>query len=226
MRFCLVVGLAVVMAGPVLAQEQGQRRGRGGRGGFGGGMFGPGMLLNQKSVHEELKMTEEQVNKAKSAIEEINKKRAADFQGLRGNDPENQEKRQALMKEIREETDKALAGILNEDQRKRLKQIELQFQGARAFGTPDVQKALNLTDDQKEKIKTINDDARQEMQSIFQGGGDPQENRKKMQALQKETTEKIVALLDEGQKKTWKEMTGAHFEGKIEFQQRGRRGQQ
>ena len=59
---------------------------------------------------------------------------------------------------------------------------------------------------------------RQEMQSIFSGGGDPQENRKKMQTLQKETMEKVSAVLTDDQKKTWKEMTGEPFEVKFEFQ--------
>ncbi|HMC90517.1 MAG TPA: hypothetical protein VKI17_13265, partial [Gemmataceae bacterium] len=48
----------------------------------------------------------------------------------------------------------------------------------------------------------------------FQPGGDQAEARKKMAAVQKETMEKITAVLTDDQKKTWKEMTGEPFEYK------------
>ena len=118
--------------------------------------------------------------------------------------------------------------MLQPEQSKRLKQISLQMRGSQAFNEEEVQKTLNLTDDQKDKIKTINEDAGKEMQEIRQGAqGNFQEMGKKMAALGKETMDKVSSLLTDEQKKSWKEMTGDPFEFKFEAPPggfRGRRG--
>jgi Spy/CpxP family protein refolding chaperone len=222
-RNVLVLGVALLMAAPVWAQ---QRQGRGGRGGFGfgPGMGGPGFLLRNKSVQEELKLSEDQVKKITTTMEEINKKHQEErdeLQNLEGE--ERAEKGRALFQKINDETTKGLAGILTPDQEKRLKQIQLQVRGAQAFTEAEVQKTLNLTDEQKDKIKTIGEDARKQMGEIFQPGGDPQEGRKKMTALRKETMDNIMATLNDQQKASWKEMTGAPFEMKMEGPPGGRR---
>jgi len=208
------MGLIVCLGGLAQSQQKGKGRGFG----FGGG--GPAQLLNNKSVQTELKMTDEQITKAKDLAKEINDKHKDDFAAARAIEDreERGQKMQALNKTVTEEVMKGLPDVLNPDQVKRFKQITVQTQGVRAFSDETVQKELKLTDDQKDKIKTINDDMRQEMQSVFSGGGDPQENRKKMQTLQKETMEKVSAVLTDDQKKTWKEMTGEPFEVKFEFQ--------
>ncbi|HEV3119062.1 MAG TPA: hypothetical protein VGY58_18555 [Gemmataceae bacterium] len=209
-----MLGLTALLASPAMAQ-----RGRGGRGGMGG----PAGLVNNKGVQKELKLTDEQVKKAEDALKTIREKHQEEFAGIRDLPQEERgEKFQALNKTVGEEQMKALSDILSADQIKRLKQISLQTRGAQAFNDAEVQKELKLTDDQKDKIKTINDDARQEMGSIFQGGGDFQENQKKIAALRKETMEKVSGVLTDDQKKAWKDMTGDPFEVKFEFGQGGR----
>ena len=90
----------------------------------------------------------------------------------------------------------------------------MQQQGAFAFADPEVQKTLKITDEQKEKIKAINEDAQKARQEARPaGGGRPSpEAQKKLADLQKETKEKIDAVLTTEQKKAWKEMTGEPFE--------------
>jgi hypothetical protein len=125
---------------------------------------------------------------------------------------------QKLTATINEETLKAVSEILKPEQVKRLKQIELQQAGARAYSRPDVVKALSLKDDQIEKIKTINDDSQKAMRELRPAGGaggkpakpDPAVTEK-IAALRKETGEKIQAVLTDDQKKTWKDMTGEAF---------------
>ncbi len=222
-----VTGIMLLLTVPLGAQEQrqGRGRGRGGPGGFGG----PGLITN-KSVQQELGMTEDQVKQADDAVKKVREAHRGDFDKLQG--LEGQErfaKMQEVSKAVRHDTQKELAGILKPDQLKRLKEIELQQQGAQAFSDPDLQKELKLTDDQKEKIKTINEDARSEMRSIFQGagqGGDRQEMMKKMQALRKETLENSLAVLTKDQQAKYKEMTGKPFQVKFEGRggRRGRRG--
>src|SRR5438132_10629642 len=84
-KILLVLGLTALLTGPALAQ--GQRKGGFGRGGFGGG--GPAQLVRNKSVQQELKLTDDQVKKAETAAKEVNDKHQSDRDALR--DLEGQE---------------------------------------------------------------------------------------------------------------------------------------
>ncbi len=223
----LIVGLAAWLVSPVAAQPP-----FGGRGGFGGRGFGePSILLQNTGVQKELKLSDEQVKKIKDIGQKIGDKHKDDFAALaKVDEQERREKVQKWFKAISEETEKELASVLTPEQSKRLKQISLQMRGSQAFNEEEVQKSLNLTDDQKDKIKTLNEDLGKEMQGLVQPGQDFfkfQEVRQKAATLRKETVEKVVALLTDDQKKAWKEMTGDLFEVKFEAPPggfRGRRG--
>jgi Spy/CpxP family protein refolding chaperone len=222
----LALGLAALLAGPIQAQ----------RGRFGGGPGG-GSLLENQSVQKELKLSDEQIKKVKDITQSIREKHREELDGLFKQGPQaDREKMQEVFKAIREETTKALADVLKPEQSKRLKEITLQDQGARAFNDEEVQKALKLSDEQKEKVKTINEDAAKERQQLFPRGGgggaggrraDPgafEEMQKKMAALNKETMEKVTAVLTDDQKKAWKDLTGEPFQVKREPPRGGPRG--
>ena len=69
--------------------------------------------------------------------------------------PLSREERAEIMKKVGAASEKLVTGILTSDQKKRLNQIRLQQEGVGAFATPEVQKALNLTDKQKEACASI-----------------------------------------------------------------------
>jgi hypothetical protein len=212
-KVVLTIGLALLLASLAWAQ-QGQRQR-----GFGFGFGGPSGLLRNEGVQKELKMEQEQIDKATAALQKVQEKHQDDFGKLRDlGQEERREKMQAIGKAISEESMKAVEGILKPEQVKRLNQISLQQRGADAFTDTDVQKGLKLTVEQRGKIKTITEDARKEMQGLFQPGGDFQEAQKKMTAMRKETMEKVSALLTDDQKKAWKDMAGEPFE--VRFQPR------
>src|SRR5262249_28377356 len=108
---------------------------------------------------------------------------------------------------------KALSGILNEKQLKRLKQIELQQRGASAMQEANVVDALKLTEEQQGDIKTILADSKKEMAELLKGGGggDFKGAQEKMENFRKETAEKVQGVLSADQKKAWKEMVGEPF---------------
>jgi hypothetical protein len=167
-------------------------------------------LLSQKSVQEELKLTADQVTKVTEAQR---KQMAARQQGGDLSPEERAKKNQEMTKEA----DKVVADALQPEQAKRLKQITLQVQGAQAFNNPEVAKTLNITDEQKQKLKGIQDNANKERAALRQGGGDRQEAMKKMQEIGKKTNTEAMALLKDDQKAKWKEMTGEPFKGEITF---------
>ena len=114
--------------------------------------------------------------------------------------------------------DKAINSVLDEKQQKRLHQIVLQQQGIGALQQEDVQKALKLSDEQKEKIKDIQGDLQKEMQGLFQPGEKPdfQAMQKKMEGLRKEAMTNATKVLNDDQKKTFKDLTGEPLELKPE----------
>lgn len=164
-------------------------------------------LLSQKSVQEELKLTEDQVKKVK----ELSDKQRESFRGLRDL---SQEERQKKMAEAAKANTKALAEILKPEQLKRVKQISLQQRGAGALRDPEVVKTLNLTDEQKDKVKTIQDEARK-ARGDGQRGDRSAEARKKREEARKATNDKLLGVLTAEQKSKLKELTGEPFKGEI-----------
>jgi hypothetical protein len=205
-KVSLAVGLVVFVASPALAQ--------GGRGGFGG--MGAGLLATNKSVQEELKMDKEQVDKAAEALKKFNEDNKDDLAKLRRDSNASQEDRAAVMKKVNEGGQKIAADVLKPEQLKRFKQIQLQQEGPAAFANADTQKALNLMDKQKEELKTIAEDYTKQARELRPTGGNFQEVAEKRMALRKDKLDAALKVLTDDQKKTYKELTGAPFEIKIE----------
>jgi hypothetical protein len=104
---------------------------------------------------------------------------------------------QALMEENR----KAVAELLTPEQSKRLKEISLQQRGPTALTDPEVAKALDLSEDQQTKVKSINEETATAMRDLFTPGQPPDEDaRKKMADLRKSSGDKLLALLSPEQK--------------------------
>lgn len=207
----LVISAILLWAPSAWAQQRGR-----GFGGFGGGSA----LLGQESVQAELKLSPDQVKK----LDEFLAKQRETFSGLRDL---SQEERRQKFAEIGKESQAALNSILTEAQRDRLKQITLQQRGTEALADPGIAEAIGLDDDQKSRIQGFARSARDEMRSLFQGGGggDRTEMRKKLQEARAALAEKINGVLSSEQQAKWKEMLGEPFKGEIRSRfRRGRRG--
>ncbi|HEY7314755.1 MAG TPA: hypothetical protein VH643_35735 [Gemmataceae bacterium] len=209
-RLALVVAVVAMASSAALAQEQQRQRQRQRPGGGAGGGFGGGttFLLQQESVQKELKLSEEQVKK----IKELSEKQRESFRGLRDL---SQEERRTKLQEAAKANEKAVGEILKPEQLKRVKQISLQRQGGRALSNPEIAKALNLTSEQTDKIKKIQEEARAGRGQRGQGGRLDEEARKKLEEARKATNEKIMSVLTAEQKTKLKEMTGEPFKGEI-----------
>jgi hypothetical protein len=191
-----------------------------GRGGFGGGMMGgsPVQLLGMPAVQKELKLDEGQIEKAQALATEIREKSMGlrdQLEGLQGQ--EMMTKRQELMKPINEKAMKDAHAFLKPEQVKRMHELSLQQRGPAALANDEaLAKKFNVTEEQKTKIRTINQDMMAEMRDMA-----PEERQSGMAKLRKETNTKIVALMTEDQKKMWKESTGEPFEFPAQQPRRG-----
>lgn len=179
------------------------------RGGFQGlGMGGGANLLGIPAVQAELKLTDAQ----KTQVTEMAQKLRQNLQGLAQRlQSATAEERGKILAELQAANRKAVDSILNDDQKKRFREITLQQQGMTAVATPDVAGELKLTDEQKSKIQAVQREQQAAISELFQGGGDPAAAREKFAALRKQTEEKIAAILTDDQKAQWKSMLGAPF---------------
>ena len=226
MRSFIALALAATIAVPAFAQRP-QRPGGGGPGGPPTGVA----LLSSEDVQKDLKLTTEQKEKVKTYLaKQAEERRASGGGGGARPDAET-------LAELRKKTQEANASFqkdaLTDDQSKRLKQIGLQVGGLGVFSSEEVAKDLKISDEQKEKIKTITDQLRKDRTEVRGGaggggGGRPQpltaDQQKKIDALQKEAAEKVQEVLTSDQKKSWETMIGAKFEGKLAPPGGGRQG--
>jgi len=209
MKLCVRLALVACILSAIGSQGFAQQREGGRRGGqgFGGG----NSLLLVKSVQDDLRLTDDQIARATKVIEE-QRGSFRDLQNL------SQEERIAKLRERGEATQKALGEILTADQQKRLKQIGLQMRGTEALGDEETATALNLSADQKDKIRTIRDEARAAMRAQFENrgqGGDREEQRKKFEEQRTATQQKLTAVLTAEQQATWKSLQGEPFKGEL-----------
>jgi hypothetical protein len=193
---CAGLVLSAAIAGSALAQ--------GGPRFLGGG---PLMLLRMPEVQSELKITDEQ----KTKLMDVGQKAQASIQELREKlQNAAPEERQKVIADFQAEQTKAVNAVLNADQQKRLRQLQLQQEGPIAAARPDVATELKITDEQKTKIQGLMQSMQEQLRQIFQGGAGA-DARAKVQQLRKETGEKVAALLTDEQKGKWKTMLGAEF---------------
>lgn len=119
------------------------------------------------------------------------------------------EKMTAATKEITSKVE----GVLTPEQKKRLKEIQIQAQGTRALTSEDVAKALNITEEQKKKIEEIREANRPQFGRGGQpGGGGERPSLERMQEQQKETEAKILDVLTAEQKTSFEAMKGKKFD--------------
>lgn len=185
-----------------------------GRGGgmrmFGGGGGGQSMLLQREDVQGELKLTAEQ----KSKLEEM---RTAMMEEMRGSFQPGGD-REAMMKQVQEmmkKADKEALAVLDDGQKKRLKELWVQRSGNRVVTNEDMQKELGLSDGQKQKIKSLQDAQSAANQEIFQkmqnGEIDRSEIRPLMEKNNKALDEELGKVLTADQASKLKAMGGTPF---------------
>jgi hypothetical protein len=209
-KFVLALGAIALLSAPVLAQ---------GRGGFGRG--GLAALAQNKSVQDELKIKDDEKTKVDDAIKKVREDLKDEYAKVGRNSTASDDEKAAARKKINEATTKAIKETLSADQFKRLQQINRQQEGIRVFTNEDVQSALKLTDDQKDKLKGIAETYQKDMQALRPtGGGQPSaDDRAKMATLRKETMGKAKDALNADQKKTLDDLLGKPFE--VKFEPRG-----
>lgn len=218
----VALGALALISAPALAQPQGG----GGRGGMGmmGRMTGL-RVLGAPTVHQELGLSEDQIEKVEALSAQLRQDMMAKGQEFRELPAEERTAKMGeLLSAIDKEIQTKVSEIFEPKQAERFGQIHLQAQGLQGFLSPAAEK-LALTDDQKagvkseiEKLETLQREAFQSGgggQGGAQGGGGQEAMRaafEKITAASKEALATVKDSLTDEQKKTWEELTGKPFE--------------
>jgi Spy/CpxP family protein refolding chaperone len=180
------------------------------------------ILLANDGVKKEIKLTDEQDTKVRKIVRDVFDKYQPEFRKAKG----DREKQVQLVlestKETRERLNKALPDILSPEQLKRLDQIQIQVNGIASFKRQDVQKKLNLTDEQKAEIRKIGEGLKEDAAEVLKDASSAPLRKipgaiVKVKELKNTATQKAIDKLTSAQQQTWQEMIGEKFDFKLEL---------
>jgi hypothetical protein len=173
--------------------------------------LGGPFLVFRDRVQEELKLSDQQKQRLLETFPEHVQETMKVFEKLKEAKPEERAKE---MQEHRRKAHEKLAAVLKDtlkdDQRRRLRQLELQQEGPFVLGG-EVGKELNITDEQRQQFMAVVQDLQKKIAPLVkeaESGGNPQEIIPRMRKVRREHEDRIVALLTNAQKKQWQEMLG------------------
>ena len=197
----LCAGLAIVLVATSTADAQ-----RRGRGGLRPGNVNAAQLLLSPAVQADLQLTGEQKAKAASIHETLTTGRRKLFAEV----PKEGGQRAPKVAELTQQADAAVDQMLDESQRQRLKELLLQANGAASLENKDVQTALQITEDQQQKLEEAshaNAKARREAREASYSAArstappDPAE-------LYRQAEQKLLDILTPEQRRKFEEMQG------------------
>jgi len=212
----LAVGLLLVSA-VAEAQERGGR----GRGGFGGGGGSLLTIVSNDGVQTELKLDDAKKAEVSKVAEELREQFRGGGRGQGGGGGggggQGRGEFQARMQEQAKQAEEKLKTVLNEEQFKRLKQIQYQVIGVLgASQNADLAAALSLDDATKSKLAALSDEQREAMRDLREAVEDGSVQRDAMtteaEKVRKELEEKALALLSSEQKAKFTELVGAPYD--------------
>jgi hypothetical protein len=173
----------------------------------------PLLLLLEKNVQDDLRLSAGQKARLKASEEKTQAQveKVIDDVARTG----DAKKAQREIDRINEEANKVLLKVkeeLSAEQRKRWKQIEIQFAELRAFEMPDVRKELGLSDEQTAKILAVQKGLQENVKRIVGSADGTRDVVKPLASARKEAMRQAFATLDDQQKKKWEKMTGPLLE--------------
>lgn len=176
-------------------------------------------LFQMQDVRRDVNITDQQLGRLNQSLETVQGRFRNDFAGLEKlNERERAARSQELARNFNTELMKASGDVLSAEQMNRLRQLELQRQGIQVFSDPDVQKRLNLTDQQRTQLRDLGDTTDKGIREIRGNRELKREDAiKRFDTLDQQTRERINTILTEQQRKTWAEMIGKPFTFRPDF---------
>jgi Spy/CpxP family protein refolding chaperone len=168
------------------------------------------MLLRQKSVQDDLKLTPVQGKK-------IHEFANSQWKKVRAMKDLSKDERDRRFEGMAKENERFIKDNLNEQQRKRLHQIAMHVAGLLWVLRSDVAQSLNLTDEQKSKLREAHREAHKEAMETLRSAGDTGVKEEKFHELRGKNRKQLMSVLNDEQKAKWREMAGPPFRGELHF---------
>ena len=170
---------------------------------------GGSFLVSRDTVQEELKLTGEQKEKLEQHLRQFVPDAMQFFQKIEGLKPEERKKElSAFRSKAQDKLAAVLKETLDEGQRRRLRQLELQREGLR---NGEIWKDLHISDEQRKQFMPLMLQAQIGTQLLLeklQKSGKLKEIQPQVIKVRDDLEVKLEALLTEAQKKQWQEMLG------------------
>ncbi len=170
------------------------------------------MLLRQKSVRHELKISDAEAKK-------IHDYAAQQWQKAQQVSTLSQKEQDERFDAMQKENERFIEQTLTKEQQKRLNEITLQVAGLLYSTRHDIADRLRLTEAQKQRMKKYQEQARHELEEALEAK-DAKERHAKLAELHKTNRDRLYDVLTPEQETTWKQMTGAPFNGELEYSSR------
>jgi hypothetical protein len=177
--------------------------------------LGAPFIVVREKVLDELKASDEQKEKLLQYMMEQIMETGPFLDSLAATGEEREKKLNEHRKKAHEKLAKVLKDTLKPEQKKRLRQIELQQERGFALGQAEPVKELEITDEQHKQFVAITQEFQKKVHPLLreaQSGGKPEEIRPRVLGMRDEYGKKLEAVLTDAQKKKWKAMLGEPFD--------------
>jgi hypothetical protein len=223
-RWATGLVMVIVAAAPARAQFGPPGPGMGGGGMMmGGNPSNPISLLTAPAVQEELKLADPQKTSVLNLARSAGQKGRDIHQAMLLSGGSNPQVIMAAARQLRHETDQAIAGILDSKQRERFDQIVLQVEGPLAVARPEIASKLGLNGAQNQAVQQImmqmQMNLRRMMMSIRQGAATGQFDPTQMGQVRAmagkvrdEAVQQVSKIIDRKQKANFNKMLGDRFD--------------
>lgn len=171
-------------------------------------------LLHNSTVVQHLGLSHEEAEAAQSVSNDVVEAHREDFEhALMPAEKSDRVPRVArVFVSVNQDTFRTLESVLSDDQRQRLKQIEIQTFGVRALTRPAIAQQLNLEPSQIARLRDISSDAGSQLSTLKQSSDiSPSEKSVQAQTIRRAAINEARHLLTEEQWVTWELLTGAEF---------------
>ena len=156
--------------------------------------YGPFAMLQRQEIRKELKLSKEQIKQADLIIKGLSKATES------GN---------AVVTSLKKVDDDLMA-LLDEKQKERFFQIQIQAKGGTALSDPQVAAKLEMTDDQKSEVKKVRKAAQNRLLDEVRKGS---RDNKLMEIISKAEEKELLAILSAGQREALVKLAGEVFKG-------------
>ncbi len=202
-KFLLASGLGLLLVVQAFGQQQPNQ---------GATMPPPygGPWYRDANVRKALNITDQQLERLNEAYDRLGPRWREDSVRLeRLGDRDRAERLRELTQTYRGELARAFGGVLDETQMARYRQLDLQARGWTVFADPEVQKALNLTDEQRARLRELADTSDRTVRELTDAARTNRDEAvRKYGDFRTRTQEAINAVLTEEQRRAWNRLTG------------------